>query len=130
MNLHCDLVLCTPVPPSLVAGPLLDNLCEQLTAGRIEIAHLKVFDHSACGWIKAAMTSNDGDPQLEGDLLAGPSHKHQLAVNLRALADPAALEAIVTRALRILDGQLNIGHLRAFRPSAPVPQHRLTARVP
>ncbi len=130
LNVHCDIVLSAQVSPSQVVGPLLDNLCEQLTAACIEIAHLKVFDDSACGWIKAAVTSNDGDPQLEGDLLAGSSHHHQLAINLRALAAPAALEPIVRRALETLGGQLRIGHLRAFRPSAPVPQHRFTARIP
>ncbi len=130
LNLHCDLVLSTQLSPSLVAGPLLDDLCQQLTAARIEIVHLKVFDNCAAGWIKAAITSNDGDPLLEGDLLAEPCDKHQLAVNLRALADPAALEAIVRRELRTLNGQLEIRHLRSFRPPAPVPQHRLSTRVP
>lgn len=130
LNLHCDLRLSAPRSPSLVAGPLLDDLCEQLTAAEIEIAHLKVFDSCASGWIKAAITSNDGDPQLEGDLLAEPSVGHQLAVNLRALGNPGALEGIVRRALGSLGGQLQIRHLRCFRPSAPVPQHRLMMRVP
>jgi hypothetical protein len=126
LNLHAELALAKPLAPSLVAGPLLDRICEALTLAKIEIAHLKVFDRTASGWVKAAVTASNGDPQPEGDLLGEPSHTHALAVNLRALADPVMLDQIVRHALAMLGGQLHIGHVGAFRPAAPVPQHRFS----
>ena len=129
LNLHANLHLAAPTSPALVAGPLLDDLEKQLTAVSIQIAHLKVFDRTASGWIKASISSNGDDPEPEGDLLAEAALDHELALNVRAAADPAVLRAIVIKALETFEGQLSISHLGAFRPAPPVPEHRFAARA-
>ncbi len=129
LNLHAALHLVAPASPALIVGPLLDRLEEQLTAQRIHIAHLKVFDRTSSGWIKASISTNGDEPVPEGDLLASAAYDHEVALNLRALADPALLRAITTQILEEFDGQLRISHLGAFRPARPVPEHRFASRA-
>ncbi|MDQ2710651.1 MAG: hypothetical protein M3Y24_00195 [Acidobacteriota bacterium] len=129
LNLHADLYLHTSASPSLVVGPLLDRLESRLTADGIEITHLKLFDKASSGWIKVSISSNGAEPLLDGDLLAESSRYHQLVVNLRALADPEVLRSVVLRTFEELGGQLHIRHLGAFRPAAPVPEHRFQGKV-
>lgn len=126
LNLHCVLELDAALPPSLVVGPLLDVLCSSLQSSHLPIAHLKIFDRTANGWVKASVTASAIEPQPEGDLLADPACRHSLAVNLRAVGDPAHLEAIVMRELKGIFAEMTVTHLKAFRPSRPVPQHRLS----
>ncbi len=128
LNLHADLYLDTPASPASVIGPLLDRLESGLTNDGIEIAHLKLFDRAPSGWAKVSISSLGAEPFPEGDLLADASRDHQLAVNLRALSDPEALRALVLHAIGELGGQLNIRHLGAFRPAAPIPEYRFQAR--
>jgi Ni2+-binding GTPase involved in maturation of urease and hydrogenase len=122
LNLHANLRLRRPLCPSCVAGPLLDALDRGLPA----IAHLKIFDRCAAGYVKVAITAKGQEPAAEGDLLADAEPDHELVVNLRAPADPGELERIVMSAVRAIDGELEIRHLDAFRPSYPKPQHRFT----
>ena len=44
-------------------------------------------------------------------------------MNLRALADPVELRAIVEREFAPLPARLAWQHLQSFRPAAPVPYH-------
>jgi hypothetical protein len=128
LNLHADLHLDAACSPALLAGPLLDRLESELTARGIQIVHLKLFDRASSGWIRASISSNGGEPLPEGDLLADPSPDHQLAINLRALADPELLREVVSRIVGELPGHLRIRHLGAFSPAAPVPEHRFAER--
>ena len=129
LNLHADLRLTFPASPALIVGPLLDRLEEELTAQGIHIAHLKVFDRTSSGWIKASISTNGDEPVPEGDLLAPADCEHEVALNLRAVADPALLRAITIRILEELGGQLRISHLGAFCPATPIPEHRFATRA-
>ena len=129
LNLHAEIRLDAAASPALIAGPLLDQLNGALTAGGIEIAHLKIFDRAATGWVRASISSNGDEPQPQGDILAEAAIDHQLAINLRAIVDPESLRDLVTRALQEFGSQIRILHLRAFRPSRPVPEHRFTTRA-
>jgi Ni2+-binding GTPase involved in maturation of urease and hydrogenase len=118
LNLHANLHLREPKCPSCVVGPLLDDLDRELPA----IAHLKIFDRAASGYVKAAITAKGQDPAVEGDLLADQECDHELVVNLRAPADPAELERVVQAALRRLPGDVEIRHCKAFRPALSAPR--------
>jgi hypothetical protein len=61
------------------------------------IVHLKLFTQSDAGYLKAALTGNGQEPMVEGALDASPSARHEILLNVRALADPESLRAIVER---------------------------------
>jgi hypothetical protein len=127
LNLHAEIVLREALSPAALAGPLLDDLDRALTGASIPIAHLKIFDQAESGYVKAGIVANGAEPRAEGDLAASPAERHELVVNLRALGDPASLEAIVRDALYRIDGELTVRHLGAFRPAPPRPEHRFTS---
>ena len=108
-----------PISAPMLIGPLLDRLEPQ-----IRIVHLKLFMQSDAGYLKAALTGNGQDPTLQGALDASPSTRHEILLNVRALADPDALRAIVEREFAALPAQLEWQNVECFRPSAPVPYHR------
>ncbi|MBV8550480.1 MAG: hypothetical protein JOY54_04215 [Acidobacteriaceae bacterium] len=124
LNLHARIRLGAERSPALLCGPLLENLEQALTSAEIRIAHLKIFDRTATGWLKASIVQNGAEPTPEGDLLAEPSDEHELAINLRAIADPGVLQQIVSEALAGIDASVEIQHMRAFRPAAPKPEYR------
>ena len=109
-----------PISAPMLIGPLLDRLEPQ-----IRIVHLKLFAQSDAGYLKAALTGNGQDPMVEGALDASPSGEHDILLNLRALADPASLRAIVEREFAALPARLTWRQVQCFRPSPPVPYHRL-----
>jgi hypothetical protein len=109
-----------PISAPMLVGPLLDRLEPQ-----IHIVHLKLFAQSDAGYLKAALTGNRQDPQVEGALDASPSVTHEILLNLRALADPESLRAIVEREFAALPARLTWQHMKCFSPSPPVPYHRL-----
>jgi hypothetical protein len=123
LNLNAVVQSIDPVSPALLCGPLLDRLQEQLLERSIFVAHLKIFDQCASGWLKVSVTA-DSAPHPHGDLLADPELDHELALNLRALCDPEELSRIVTAALGDVPARIQIRHLRAFRPPPPKPEHR------
>jgi CobW/HypB/UreG, nucleotide-binding domain len=127
LNLHAEIRSPRPVSPALVIGPLLDRLKGSLDAAGLPIAHLKVFDQAATGWVKASISSNDQEPVPEGDLLAGPVDEHQLAINLRAVAKPEQLRSLVEQSIAEIPGDIRILHLRAFRPAEPRPEYRFSS---
>ena len=126
LNLHAALTFAVPKTPALVCGPLLDELQSSLTAADISIAHLKVFDRTPGGWIKASVCSNADEPVPEGNLIAEPDGSHELALNVRAFGDPDDLRKLVSAALDSLNGTVDIRHLSAFRPPPPKPEHRMS----
>ena len=124
VNAHVRVQRSEAASPAAVCGPLMDRLERALSLDDISIAHLKVFDRALTGWVKASISAGQR-PIPTGDLLADAAQDHEIAVNLRAIADPAALRKAVESALAEIPGRVQIHHLSAFRPAAPVPQHRM-----
>jgi hypothetical protein len=113
-----------PLTPAAIVGPLLASLNRLLTGATIAIAHLKVFAQSASGYVRAGICRNGDAPSIEGRLDTPPAARYTLTINLRAAGPPEALRAVVDRALRDLPGRFRVDHLEAFRPLAPMPEHR------
>jgi hypothetical protein len=111
--------------PAALVGPLVAEIEQLLTKAGIEIAHLKVFAQSANGHLKASVCRNGDRPAIEGALDAPPATRYTLTINLRAAGDPDTLSATVDQAVRSLPGRFRVDHAEAFRPSPPVPEHRL-----
>ena len=124
LNLHAQAALADAASPAMLAGPLLDEIDRRLTEAGVAIAHLKIFDRSPTGWVKAGICRNGTEPVPEGDLAASPAARHEFVVNLRAVGDPEAIRAVVEQAAGTIPGRVTIRHLRAFRPAPPRPEHR------
>jgi len=125
LNLSFVLEPMTPISPALVVGPFLDALDEALTAAGIPIVHLKVFDSSPAGWVKAAVCANGEEPRVEGQLDASPAGRHELLVNLRARGDPAQVQRVVERQMGQFEGTKFQVRLDCFSPAAPKPERRV-----
>ena len=121
LNMHADVVLDEPQSPAGVAGPLLDRIGEALQP----IAHLKIFNRTAQGYVKVSLVGTGAEPLPEGDLTADPSLGHELTINLRAVADPEELERIVRAAVLAIPGKVDIRKITAFRPAPPKPEYRM-----
>ncbi len=117
-------------------GGLLKELCAavqtKLAAIPAEVAHLKMTyspDESLGGDVAVVnLVRSDFVPEL-GITLDEPSAGGQLIINLRAEADPNALSAAVTGALRETAAAhpgltLSPEHHEHFRPGRPTPTHR------
>jgi len=63
---------------------------------------------------------------VDGDRLAGSARDYRVVVNLRALGEPATLQACVEQALSALPAEAMIERLDCFRPSPPKPERRVT----
>lgn len=124
LNFHANVELEEAASPASFVGPLFDKLDKMFAETGVIIAHFKMFDRTATGYLKATICASGDEPQPEGDLIADPARTHELAINVRALADPMELERIVQRALNDVKGSVTIRHLRAFRPPAPNPEQR------
>lgn len=125
LNLSLTLDLESSLSPALVVGPFLDRLDEALTLAAIPIVHLKVFDSSATGWLKAAICANGQEPRVEGNLDASAVGRHELLVNVRAKGDPAQVQEIVEAQMRQLEGEALDVRLSCFSPAAPKPERRV-----
>ncbi len=129
LNWEGELRLDPPLPPASVVGPLLEKLDEELARVGAPIAHLKVFDRAPSGYIRAGICRGGDAPSVEGDLLASPSRRHELVINLRARALPVVLEQAVARATsELFPGHRVLGQ-QCFQPSPPVPEHRFRGIV-
>ncbi len=124
VNLHAEIRSFSPLSPAALCGPLIDRLKNLLDKDSSQIAHLKVFDQGTSGWVKASVSTDGQKPVPEGDLLAEPVCDHELAINLRAIADPDCLRILVEQALAELPGSVRVLHMRAFRPGEPRPEFR------
>ena len=116
-----------PLSPAMLAGPLLEEISAAIDARGLAIAHLKLLDECAAGYIKAGLCANREQPRVEGTLDAEPCAAHDLLLNIRAAGDPAILRNIVENALANLHGKLAVRSFESFRPAPPRPQHRVTA---
>lgn len=94
-----------------------------------EIAHLKMTLDAGGMLSVVSLVRNDGEPDLRESLLDRVDGG-ELVVNLRAEADPEVLKRVTEDALAAL-GRSEEGiraameHLEHFRPSRPVPTHRM-----
>ena len=124
LNLHADVELAEPLSPAMLAGPLLDGLDRRLTEAGVSIAHLKIFDQAASGYVKASVCANGDEPEPMGDLAASPERRHELVINLRAIGEPERLLALVREALAAVAGSIRERHASCFRPARPQPEHQ------
>ncbi|HEX3685270.1 MAG TPA: GTP-binding protein [Bryobacteraceae bacterium] len=111
--------------PAAVVGPLLERLDEVFSARDIRLAHLKLMSDCAAGYVKASMIRNGATPLVEGVFDASAERQHELLLNVRAIAEPSALQRAVEQELYALAGAATIVSMQCFRPSPPQPQHRL-----
>lgn len=125
LNWHVALTLRTPSSPAALCGPLLDDLDRALTRRGARVHHLKLFDQTATGYVKASLCANGDEPSVEGALDASAASAHALIINLRAEGDPAQLAEAVAESLWRLPGTPAVVHREAFRPSPPRPEQRL-----
>jgi hypothetical protein len=123
LNAEADLACDPPLSPAMLLGPFIDVMDRELTAAEIPIVHLKAFDRTPAGSLKAALCANGQEPQVEGDLDASPSTTHHLVLNLRVASAPDPVRTIVEKALQTLPG-LSDYRLTCFSPSAPKPEKR------
>jgi hypothetical protein len=115
----------TLLSPAMLLGPLLDSLDGRLTEAGITIVHLKGISTSQTGFVKAALCGNGEEPQVEGNLDASPSAKHEILLNLRAVGCPDRVRAVMEGALIQLRGKLCDVTLDCFSPKAPIPERRI-----
>ncbi len=125
LNLSFVLEPCPAISPSTVVGPILDGLDRALTAAGIAIVHVKIFDRSDAGWLKAAVCANGEEPAVEGDRDASPSSRHELLLNLRAKGSAGQVRRIVEEQLGDLNGMKRGLRLDCFSPAAPNPERRI-----
>jgi Ni2+-binding GTPase involved in maturation of urease and hydrogenase len=124
------------VAPEADADGLLTSIASRigadLTAGGIQIAHLKMtFTPDAGGGISVVNLVCNGTPPELAFALEAMAESGELTLNLRAEGEPARLESAARRAIAVdalpHGAQVIVRHVEAFRPSRPVPTHRLTA---
>lgn len=127
LNFGATLRLSYAATPLMAIGPFLDALVGNLTDAGVSIVHLKMIAAAPTGFVKAAMCSNDQEPQIEGNLDASPSETMDLLLNLRALGPVELLRASVEAQLTQFDGTLDAVHLECFTPAAPKPERRILA---
>ena len=60
---------------------------------------------------------------MEGTLDASPDRKHEILLNVRALADPSDLQRIIEQEFAAMPARLEWHALQSFRPAAPVPYY-------
>jgi hypothetical protein len=127
LNASIDVIREPAASPSLVVGPLMDEIVRLLDESSITVAHFKVSDQTASGFIKAAICRNGDEPDVEGDRMAGGEKEHRIVLNLRAAGAPETMEHAVRAAVDAMPGKAVIAQLSAFRPAEPRPTHRYTA---
>ena len=125
LNLSMNFEPDSPSSPALLVGSLMDSLDEALTRAGISIVHMKLFDGSPSGWLKAAVCANGEEPTVEGNLDASPSSRHELLVNLRAKGDPTEVRRIVEKHVGQLKGRTLDVRLDCFSPAPPKPERRV-----
>lgn len=125
LNARARIELRRALSPAMLAGPLMDEIEAELTRAGARIAHLKVLDRASTGYVKASICANGAEPRVDGDLAAPAARRHELTLNLRAVAPPELLESIVRQALDRIDGSFSGMVVEAFRPAAPRPERRI-----
>jgi G3E family GTPase len=115
----------------LIAG-VAARIHRELSSDGVEIAHLKLTltPDEGGGIAVVNAVAADRGPEM-AFRLDGPVDRAEITVNLRAEADPEALEVAVRRAVaeesQASGAAITVTHLERFRPSRPVPTHRFAA---
>jgi len=129
LNASGTVTLTTPLSPSSLIGPLLDDLDSALAAAHIRIVHLKLSDEAESGFLKASIVVPGQEPVVHGMLTASPAAAHELLLNIRAEGQPARLQEIVETHLKRLSGTWTPRTMQCFSPAPPKPEHRLSSVV-
>jgi CobW/HypB/UreG, nucleotide-binding domain len=124
-NCRAAVRLLAPLSPAMLVGPLLDRIRDAMIAAGFRIAHFKIIDDCATGYIKVGTCANYEEPSVEGTLAASPATVHDVLLNIRAVAEPDELRRIVQMELAYMSRDVDIQSLQCFRPAAPKPQYRL-----
>jgi Ni2+-binding GTPase involved in maturation of urease and hydrogenase len=108
-------------------GSLAGHIGGRLADEGLEIAHLKMTlvpdeDGGDIGVLN--LVRNDGQPELSYTLRE-PLDRGELLLNLRAEGDPERLREAVDAAFQSGGVSATVVHSEHFRPSQPVPTHRL-----
>ena len=117
-----------PFDANVLLLSLVESVRLSLSAEKVEIAHLKATFEAADGSLAVvSVVRSDGEPDLRESIL-DRLDGGALVNNLRAEADPDLLRRATERALAALspDVRCRIEHLEHFRPSRPVPTHRMS----
>ena len=129
LNCKVEVYLQAPLSPSVLIGPLLEELDAALTSEGLQIAHLKITDESPSGFLKAAITRNGEEPIVQGMLDAPPADAHHLLLNVRASGEPSALQRIIKAQVSRLPSKVELPAMQCFRPAPPKPEFRLNSVV-
>lgn len=127
LNATARLTSAEPFDANQILLRLARDLRDRIAAQGIEIAHLKMTLDAEDGTGTLSVVSlvrSDGEPDLRESLL-DRVEGGALVINLRAEADPEFLKDAVEKALGALGVTATIEHLERFRPSRPVPLHRM-----
>jgi hypothetical protein len=124
LNCRASVRLKPTLSPAMLMGPLLDGLNSALTEAGLNVAHLKMLDEAASGWLKASIVRNGAEPEVEGMLDASPAEVHELLLNIRAEGAPEDLRRKVEEQLAAVPGRVRVQALECFRPSPPMPERR------
>jgi hypothetical protein len=127
LNASGTVTLPTPLSPSSLIGPLLEELDSAMAADNVRIVHLKVSDEAPSGFLKASIVAHGQEPQVNGMLGASPASTHKLLLNIRAEGEPSTLQRVVETQLRKLPGKWESRTMQCFVPAPPKPEHRLTS---
>ena len=127
LNAAVRLRAASPINWKAFGADLMGRMQTRLVAASARIAHLKILLTSQGGKLKMSLTSNAGEPSVEG--AASSCDRATLVVNARVQADPKELKAIVERCLKESGGNTlsaDIVEIISFRPNRPNPVHRFT----
>jgi hypothetical protein len=124
LNWHSVIQLTSTISPVELVGRLCERLDVALTQAGMTIAHVKLLDQTASGYVRASLSQNRVDPVVDGMLDAPPTRVHRLLLNARVVGDPALMTRLVSECLADLSPRARLQRADAFRPSAPVPQQR------
>jgi CobW/HypB/UreG, nucleotide-binding domain len=126
LNWHAEVDLDPPMSPTMVVGAVADRLRAALVRAELPIAHVKVLDQTASGYVRVSLCGDDREPVVDGRLDAPAVVRHQLLVNARVIGDPVVLSRVVSECVRSVVGDVTSVLHEVFRPAAPRPERRVT----
>jgi hypothetical protein len=115
------------ISPAELIGPWIDGLQAALGQRGAVVAHMKVLDQAGGVYLKTAVTANEADPVIEGDLMAPPETVHVVRFNVRAVIGAPELRDVFERELERVPGQKAVHSFQCFSPSPPRPERRYPA---
>lgn len=130
LNATFAAVATEPLDGNALVARMMDETQRRLRERGAVIAHLKMTLASGDTLAAMQLVSTDGVAEISSAFDA-PITQGEVAVNLRAEAEPALLEDVVrglasTADYGMVPWRLDLRRLDAFRPSPPVPTHRDT----